>query len=374
MHGKNMSVRRCLEIGWLIFSINGCLSCSIGSEKAASQTNNTNAAFREDRFLDHPTTATHIQVLDRELWLISDQIRLWKTEDRGSTWMESYLPIEQQGERLYIRGVSFISDQNGFLVDIGVIYRTDNGGTKWSKIGTIKSDAEYVINNCYFVDSIHGWTVGTVLRKDFMSNPKAPPYIGAIFGTKDGGNTWEQQRLNMPDDRSGNQRRWDLRDVFFITEKIGWAVGDTVTYWTLDGGDHWHYSQAQGGVCEHVHFVDRQNGWITMRDNNEILKSSDGGKRWMVVPGPAPFIGVPSEVVFLTPQHGFCACVYLYETTDGGLTWLRRKDVEGIDGVEYRHIRQALDGTLVVLGMGNNRMRSLASNNYGRTFYLCCSD
>lgn len=241
---------------------------------------------------------------------------------------------------------------------------------------TVKTDdhAEYFINNCYFVDSIHGWAVGLMLSKDFISNPKSPPYVGAILCTKDGGSTWERQRLNGPDGLPANNKRWDLKDIFFLSEKIGWTVGDTVIYRTVDGGEHWIPAGVNGAVCERVSFIDEQHGWVMMRDTNATLKSSDGGRNWTIIPGPAPFIGVPTEVVFLTPQHGFAACVYLYETTDGGLSWQRRSDVQGIAGVEYTHIRQARDGSSLVIGHGSKTFPTLVSNDYGKTFEACCSD
>jgi len=371
-----MVFKKTSEFGWWVFVVIGCLSCSINSEHAATKTGNSNArGSHEGRFSDHPTTMTHMQVLDYEHWLISDQVRLWRTEDRGRTWIPSYSPEEQHGERLYIRGISFISDQNGFLVDRDTIFRTDNGGAEWYKVGTVKTEgAEYFINNCYFVDSIHGWAAGLMFRKDFMSSPKAPPYIGAILCTKDGGTTWERQRLKAPDRHPENNERWDLKDILFLTEKIGWAVGDTVIYWTVDGGEHWLPARTNGAVCERVSFIDELHGWITMRDTNAILASSDGGRNWTIIPAPAPFIGVPTEVVFLTPQHGFAACVYLYETTNGGLTWRQRSDLQGIAGAEYTNIRRALDSTLLVIGGGNKTFSTLASTDYGKTFEACCSD
>ncbi len=311
-----------------------------------------------------------LQLMDRDHWLVADLGRLWKTDSGGRTWKQIYSPEPENSVIQYIRGINFINVETGFLIDRAKLYRTDDGGNTWNEVGPIQAgDDEYDFENCYFVDSLHGWVVGAMHRRDFVINPKAPAYVGAVLATQDGGNTWQRQSLDLPKGYFHEEQRWSLNDVFFFNQQTGWAAGDRVIFWTVDGGKSWQLGQIKGENLDYkdIRFLDNQHGWATVRDGVELLVTKDGGRHWKMLEGPDENMGQPLEAVFLTPEHGFAALINLYETKDGGRSWIRRTDVP--DKVEYRKLRRALDGALVAIGFDGGTVKTVISTSDGLAWH-----
>ena len=154
-----------------------------------------------------------------------------------------------------------------------------------------------------------------------------------------------------------------LRDVFFIDEMCGWAVGDQgLILRTIDGGHHWTRCQIrtnhQDGrsfgerldrlkpvtqsllpapvQCRltSVHFVDRLHGWVAGsfalpyvdRTRAVVLQTEDGGRSWQRIRG----LVLPGiqRIRFDDRTNGWAvgdsANLYrtgLQFTTTGGQTW-----------------------------------------------------
>jgi hypothetical protein len=108
-----------------------------------------------------------------------------------------------------------------------------------------------------------------------------------LLRSADGGKTWRD--VMSPIHGS------DVRDVFFLDSRLGWAL----TLWTTEGfGDVKLYSSKDGGVRwrkisdvpkrDHtgepvvMEFVDEKNGEIQMLYEHEIavLRTKDGGRTW----------------------------------------------------------------------------------------------
>ncbi|MFY9556471.1 MAG: YCF48-related protein, partial [Blastocatellia bacterium] len=184
--------------------------------------------------------------------------------------------------------------------------------------------------------------------------------------------TWHRQQINPPAQDSTNPSRWDLKDVLFLNERLGWVVGDGVIYWTMDGGDAWQLASITSGgnrqVCTRVRFLDEQTGWITVRHSNEFLITTDGGKHWKLLKGPGPFLGPSADLIVLDRQHGFAVNRALYETKDGGKSWSTPPESKTERGKEYLQLERAVDGTLIAFGFDVNRMVALTSRDAGATW------
>src|ERR1043166_5251749 len=116
------------------------------------------------------------------------------------------------------------------LGDVGELAHTANGGRTWEVV-----EMPSQINAICFVDSLHGWAAGN-----------------GFFHTTDGGQTWIQ------DNNFGT-----IYDLFFLDLQHGWACGNgSVTYYTTDGGLHWHAVSTSGGsTMGSIWFTDLLNGW-----------------------------------------------------------------------------------------------------------------
>lgn len=131
-------------------------------------------------------------------------------------------------------------------------------------------------------------------------------------------------------------------DVSFANSNDGWALlglpgGGSAQYFveaTHDGGATWltpiavgrpYNNSAVGGQPRHIHFVDRDNGFIY--GGPFAFATHDGGRSWVDA-------GLPSDVVAVTGQEGItwgvtanCPvtnCPYsVHVSPDGGKSWLR---------------------------------------------------
>lgn len=348
----------------LLISVVSCLACH-GTVKDAAHASGTEQSTANEGVSENgPRSLEHLQLLDSAHWFVADSLALWKTNDGGRSWAVSYNPRTEDDVRVYIRGVSFVSYQIGFLIDRERLYRTDDAGISWTETGIVgDGHEEYFLTNLCFVDSLHGWAVGAV----FGNNPRSAPYAGAVLRTTDGGKTWLRQQVYLPANGSSNPIRWDLKDILFVSEKLGWAVGDRVIYWTIDGGDTWEIasinSRSYSQVFTRVRFRDEEIGWITVRNSNHFLLTTDSGRNWKLLTGPGPFLGQSPEVVFLDRQRGYAVNRKLYKTEDGGKSWTIPPESREDRGKEYVGLDRARDGTLIALALEGNTMVALTSRD-----------
>jgi len=350
-----------------ILVVTATSACNVQSTTARHETPAAVAA-KHQQVVVSPSDAgltiiDYVQLLDRQHWLIADSDRVWRTENGGQTWTLSYSVTSDTVRGQHVRGLCFIDDKTGFLIINQQVLRTDNAGISWDEVGQLNFDAE----SCYFTDELHGWAAGRTWQGDFIVEPKAPQYVGAIFQTKDGGRTWQQQQTALPQGHFEDGVRWYLSDLFFSDQRTGWAVGFGVIFWTIDGGDSWHLADAVKGQYKHVQFLDRQFGWVTEREGKEVSITNDGGKHWKSLKGPPAYGSLATNAVFLTPQHGFATLVRLYETRDAGRSWEWRSG-SNKTGEGYDYLGRARDGTLVALGLNNGSVRSLVSTDNGATW------
>jgi photosystem II stability/assembly factor-like uncharacterized protein len=144
---------------------------------------------------------------------------------------------------------------------------------------------------------------------------------GTILYTEDGGDTWEYQE-------SGTEK--EIRILFFINERQGWAVGGQgdspvkekgMILHTEDGGKSWVEQQGEfDTTLNSVFFLNDKEGWIAGNEG-VLLHTTDGGKKWERQKN----VGVThaiANVYFLNAQTGWLlAGDEIYRTTDGGKNW-----------------------------------------------------
>jgi photosystem II stability/assembly factor-like uncharacterized protein len=364
----------------VIALVSSPISCDVRSSPQNSQASSANQHGDDtSRPYSGPEGITHLQLLDLERWLVSDSSQLWRTDDGGHTWIQSYVPTREKGVNSYVRGVSFINSEIGFLIDRDKLYGTNDGGNKWVEVGAISvRKDEYFIENCFFIDVLHGWAVGSAWRGPTASEPNPPLYEGAILATADGGRTWSPQRLSLPKRHPATGSKWSLSNVLFITDKKGWVIGDGVILWTLDGGTAWHPAAVKDkdgvGGYKSISFADDKFGWVAMKDTADYLITTDAGQTWRRADGPAPFLGPSTDLTFLTHEHGFATCIRLYETFDGGRKWKLREIAGRNNETEYRLIRHLQDGTLIVFFFENNKLATAISVDDGQTWNVRTSE
>ncbi|MFL5803843.1 MAG: hypothetical protein ACJ8CR_19135 [Roseiflexaceae bacterium] len=143
-----------------------------------------------------------------------------------------------------------------------------------------------------------------------------------------------------------------LADLQLVTETDGWVLTDKALLWTVDGGKQWKQMKLPKDLPVSAvlgaFFIDPAQGWMTFAnvaaDSTQqatfsSLHTTDGGKTWaesrIAAITPELMGASPAYMDFVDPQHGWVAlhlqsssnfnAGVLYQTTDGGRTWVERK-------------------------------------------------
>lgn len=120
-----------------------------------------------------------------------------------------------------------------------------------------------------------------------------------------------------------------LYDIDFPDSRNGWVVGSRgLILNSIDGGETWTQQLCPfTEPLNAVDFIDKETGWIC--SNYSILKTTDGGKNWVVKFSEDMVEGRFHDIQFLNNKIGFVTggkSFYgsngvLFKTTDGGETW-----------------------------------------------------
>jgi len=253
-------------------------------------------------------------------WAVGGTGVLLSTTDGGKVWRVRPRPAEDA-----LRDVYFSDEQNGWLVCERSIYdlktndeprtyllRTTDGGATWKKVNVIGKDVDARLVRALFTQGGRGWAFGEA---------------GALYTTRDGGSSWERQKVPT---------RHLLLGGWFLDDEQGWLVGAGATLLqTSDGGETWHMGALVGftpvssnnaGEAERVRFtaasfVNRRRGWA-VGAGGRVFATRDGGRTWA-----AQVSNVASDlfdVKFLDEFEGWAVGAQgtLIHTMDGGAHWV----------------------------------------------------
>jgi len=248
--------------------------------------------------------------------------------------------IQNSNNSNELESIYFLDTVHGWAVGSGTILKTNNGGLTWTDLEYDKPDDW--LTSVLFTDSLKGWIVGIRFISIFDSR-------GIILHTLNGGLTWDEiedsnnyfysvffindsvgwvggTSIFQTVDQGGN---WTLqkdsifiRELFFITSNIGWAVGDNgVIIKTSDSGYTWTTQQSPiNDRLWSVDFVNNLNGWIS-GDEGIILKTTDGGSNWIkLTTNTTTWL---FSISAKGNNHCWAAGMWgeILHTSDGGVSW-----------------------------------------------------
>ena len=221
--------------------------------------------------------------------------------------------VEELGSRAEFRDVFFLDADHGWIVggghniEGGILGETADGGRTWTfRSGIAKplrQPGGLHLNAVWFQDRSTGFIVGDRYH---------------LLRTVDGGEHWHKV--------SRNNRIWaHMRDLQFVDEQYGWAVGNGGLARTTDGGASWAPpDDPMRGQA--IHFVDRERGWLVGKFG-VIRSTTDGGGTWTTYENPEE-MGKPDwwGLEFADDRNGWAVGEggAIAHTGDGGKTWRRQ--------------------------------------------------
>jgi photosystem II stability/assembly factor-like uncharacterized protein len=255
---------------------------------------------------------------------------LFRSSDAGQTWEMSQVPFGS-GQ------MHFIDPQNGWImVGRGAaagssavdIYQTNDGGQSWNKIYAIDpqnpdgpGDLPFSgsKNGISFRDLTHGWVGGHQPQEGYVW----------LFATEDGGQTWQHQDLDVPQEFQSSLIAIDA-PVFFSEQDGVLPVtffldaSTRVFYVTQDGGATWN-STAPVPVGGSYSVASMQDFYAW--DGVTLAASHDGGQTWTQITPNINLELTLAQIDFVDSATGWAismeadASTQLYKTADGGATW-----------------------------------------------------
>ena len=159
---------------------------------------------------------TELRVIDADAFVAGGGCTLLRSVDGGTTVRRvRYNPSATCGSPLAT--MHFPSRDVGYLVRAdGSVLRTDDGGARFSSGARLPSNAGGPPNDSWFT----GPNTGVVVT--------GADTLGKIFRTTDAGATWTEVASTEA-----------VRGVYFVSQNVGWAVGENRILKTENGGQIW---------------------------------------------------------------------------------------------------------------------------------------
>lgn len=263
-----------------------------------------------------------VQFINPDTGWVASSHYIYRTTDGGSSWVEQlYLPSSND----VIFDIEFIAGLPGEPIrgfatgGLQKTWRTDDGGETWDQIRGACGEGNFT--SCCFVDKNKGWFVGA----------PSVSFPATIMCTTDGGNTFEEQVNPITEPY--------LRDVYFINDQIGLAVGNYgQTVYTSNGGVNWEQRPNGSKTWTEVFLTETGNAWAIGFDG-KIAHSTDWGYNWQ-----SQESGVNDllwGIHFINDNEGWVvgqiSSQYgvLLHTTNGGVTFVEEEQFEEIPSTYF---------------------------------------
>lgn len=200
----------------------------------------------------------------------------------------------------------FINQNTGWVCgNNGVILKTTDGGNNWFQQS---SGVTKILNGIDAIDDNLIWCVGQ---------------WNTILKTTNGGNSWSAIR-------DGTTGTTTFLKVFFLNPNTGWMLKANYILRTTNGGATFDSTNTVFTFLWDIYFKDALTG-VLCADGARIMKTTDGGIVWNLIPVPLYMGGQPNfyRLSFVNNAYGwtigegsnFGLGKLVYRTTNFGTSW-----------------------------------------------------
>lgn len=260
---------------------------------------------------------------------------MYRTTDGGLTWTTATTPFSR-GD------VSFVDADNGWvLADLGVgagsnavaVYQTTDGGDSWDQVYTNDPNSQDASDSLP-LGGLKSDLVPLTMNTAWVSGVVYAPGEVYLYRTDDGGHTWNQVSVELPEGAENFELGIDNDQMRFVSASDGFIVlrmaGDatrTAIYLTQDAGDTWSLTPAIIEGAGATEFLSAQE--LILYDGEQFHVTRDAARTWVTVSPDIVFGESFADMEFVNPNTGWVITLdpadnhrSLYKTTDGGATWL----------------------------------------------------
>jgi len=205
--------------------------------------------------------------------------------------------VKKLGNHEDFATVQFTDQAHGWVVSrSGQIHFTSDGGETWEQ-RRVDVPLKAEVSASFFVDSLTGWISVVRMSPDVLRPNETRAWL---MRTEDGGSTWLEQY---------SQEALQLDRLYFVSSQEGWAVGsrtirretlqdDPLVLHSVDAGKHWAVvseSLPKGGGGLEDAYYDKSLGLLVLNSKGDVFSTSDGGVHWL---GIATVPDEPSQTFF----------------------------------------------------------------------------
>jgi len=276
----------------ILYTLDGGLLWEDRTPPVIGSIDTMTATYRAWGYFHDPEIAWVIQMPQDQPPPIPDPV-VWRTQDAGQNWQPS-TPLSLTGiESFFVpEQFTFINPNQGWLLvhvdagmshDYSLLFTTSDGGKFWQRLVDPHGIGLQSLHNTgiAFADSEFGW----VTKDNLGVMPGA-----FIEQTQDSGLSWDQVFLPAPKEHDwfNELSQCETSNPFFFEPARGIILVNcrtlegatfTYTYTSSDKGQSW-LSATLPIPIRSLFFIDDQFGWIFGRD---IFQSTDGGLSWVKI-------------------------------------------------------------------------------------------
>jgi len=192
-----------------------------------------------------------------------------KTTNGGDTWLNEQFPVNE----IYLKSVRFLDSLHGWVGgQSGSLLETSDGGTSWQRAAVDSSIfANLTVSKIRFYSSSVGLAVGGILD-----------LAGVVWRTTNGGQRWTATGVSP--EPVLDIHRIDSLNIIGVVGDLEYGAG---VIRSTDGGDNWEYETLNiFGQPASLSFRTTTEAWSPLGFVQRLLYTKDTGTTWFTVKTP----------------------------------------------------------------------------------------